>query len=156
MTPHLVALVCHSLVSGLASRVSSQSCPAFIRSPCSISKGCKGFVWSDQTSSDCHPGTELLQRMATAAEDLLETFSPQNVSNAVMSFAKLDYHPGTLMHTMSRVIPCSLHQFTPQVKSLDHTHWDVQQQGVEWCPGIAVLCNSLETIVGTYAKTELF
>ena len=49
---------------------------------------------------------------ATAAS--IGTFSSQNLSNAVMAFAKLDHHPGNLMDSIATATISALDNATPQ------------------------------------------
>ena len=63
-----------------------------------------------------YPGRDLLDRLAKAAQDLMPTFSSQNISNAVMAFAKLEHHPGRgLLQAVASATLISISQFTPQV-----------------------------------------
>lgn len=63
-----------------------------------------------------NPGDELLKKMADAAEALMPSFSSQNISNAAMAFAKLDYRPGSLLSSIADAALSKLDSFTPQVR----------------------------------------
>ena len=66
--------------------------------------------------ADHNPGEEVLHPLADVAMKKMEEFTSQNVSNAVMSFAKLEYHPGKeFMHVMSERIIATIATFTAQV-----------------------------------------
>ena len=57
-----------------------------------------------------------MQKIVEATGASIGSFSSQNLSNAVMAFAKLDHHPGKLMDSIARAIIAVLHEATPQVK----------------------------------------
>ena len=61
------------------------------------------------------PSKELLDGMATAAEDRMAEFSSQNISNTVLAYAKMEYNPGDLMDAAAKVALAKLDTFTPQV-----------------------------------------
>lgn len=82
-------------------------------------------IWSRRsqclpTCSGHHPGEELLKKLASASEAALESFSSQNISNTAMAFAKLEFHPGTLMQRICRATLSNLATFTPQVTLVTH------------------------------------
>lgn len=55
----------------------------------------------------------------------MPSFSAQNISNAVMSFAKLEHHPGRLLESISAAALSRLNTFTPQVCSALVAAWPV-------------------------------
>ncbi len=57
-----------------------------------------------------------MQKMVEATAASIGTFSSQNISNAVMAFAKLDHHPGYLMDTVAEATKAVLREATPQVR----------------------------------------
>jgi hypothetical protein len=77
-----------------------------------------------------NPGEELLSAMAEACKEKIDDFTSQNLSNALLAFAKLDYKPEDLLETISVVAKKKLDTFTPQVTSrvispLFHHAWQV-------------------------------
>lgn len=62
--------------------------------------------------------------MAAAAEALMPSFSSQNMSNAAMAFAKLDFHPGSLLHSIAESALAKLDTFTPQVHFSLISYWN--------------------------------
>ena len=62
-----------------------------------------------------NPGQELLGKLAEAAQGQMANFSSQNISNAVMAFAKLEAHPGKqLLEAVCEATLSRLGTFTPQ------------------------------------------
>ena len=53
----------------------------------------------------------------------MHTFTSQNISNAVMSFAKLEFHPGTEgMQLISESVVAKIETFTAQVQFSEAHH----------------------------------
>lgn len=72
------------------------------------------IAWSYATLSH-NPGEELLEAIAVEAEKKLAEFSPQNISNLLYAFAKLDYKPSAFLEQASQAAVPILTNFTPQV-----------------------------------------
>lgn len=62
-----------------------------------------------------NPGEELLSAMAEACKKKIGEFTSQNMSNALLAFAKLDFKPDALLETISATALQKLDTFTPQV-----------------------------------------
>ena len=57
----------------------------------------------------------VLDAIARAAEQKAVGFLPQNVSNILHGYAKLEHHPGHLMQVMAAEFLGKVEKFTPQV-----------------------------------------
>ena len=57
----------------------------------------------------------VLDALARAAETRAPKFVPQNVSNILHGYAKLEHHPGHLMDVMALELIRNVDKFTPQV-----------------------------------------
>ena len=53
--------------------------------------------------------------LAKEAEAKLADFTPQNMSNTVMAFARLEYDPGALLPALAAEAHKKLPDFSPQV-----------------------------------------
>ena len=62
-----------------------------------------------------NPGAPVLSVIARDAENKVAKFSPQNISNTLHGFAKLEWHPGNLMDTMADELLRKIDGFSPQV-----------------------------------------
>ena len=58
-----------------------------------------------------------MEKIVEAMAASIGTFSSQNLSNAVMAFAKLEHNPGKLMDAIAKATIAVLDQATPQVNS---------------------------------------
>jgi hypothetical protein len=65
-----------------------------------------------------HPGEELLKLMADAIEENIGEFTSQNMSNALLAFAKLEYYPERVLTVIAMTALSKLSTFTPQVGGL--------------------------------------
>ena len=74
------------------------------------------IAWSYATLSH-KPEEELLEAIAVEADKKLAEFSPQNISNLLYAFAKLEHKPSTFLEQASRAAVPILGSFTPQVTS---------------------------------------
>ena len=63
----------------------------------------------------------MLEALATAAQTKAPKFVPQNVSNILHGYAKLEHHPGHLMDVMASELIRNVDKFTPQVGQLSST-----------------------------------
>ena len=69
------------------------------------------------------PGEELLRQLSGVTMKQMHTFTSQNISNAVMSFAKLEFHPGTEgMQLISESVVAKIETFTAQVQQISEAH----------------------------------
>ena len=64
-----------------------------------------------------NPGAPVLSVIARDAENKVAKFSPQNISNTLHGFAKLEWHPGNLMDTMADELLRKIDGFSPQVSA---------------------------------------
>lgn len=72
------------------------------------------IAWSFATLNHS-PGEALLEALALEAEKKLAEFSPQNISNLLYAFAKLEHKPSAFLEQASRAAVPILTTFTPQV-----------------------------------------
>ena len=63
-----------------------------------------------------NPGADVLNVLARDTEGKVGKFTAQNISNTLLAYAKLDFHPGHLMEIMASEALRKLQDFTPQVK----------------------------------------
>lgn len=61
------------------------------------------------------PGEAVLSILARDAENKVSKFSPQNISNTLHGFAKLESHPGNLMDIIADEVLRKVEGFSPQV-----------------------------------------
>jgi len=72
------------------------------------------IAWSFATLNHS-PGEVLLEAIALEAEKKLTEFSPQNISNLLYAFAKLEHKPSAFLEQASHAAMPILTTFTPQV-----------------------------------------
>ena len=71
------------------------------------------------TMPEWSPGRPFMAALAKEAEAKLHDFTPQNMSNTVMAFARLEYDPGALLPALAAEAHKKLPEFSPQVRSRD-------------------------------------
>ena len=70
-----------------------------------------------RSGAEWNPGPAFLGTLAKEAQTKLHDFTPQNISNTVMAFARLEYDPGALLPALAKEVHKKLPDFSPQASS---------------------------------------